>query len=278
VQEMQKIFSYNNFELRLDSNYKCLWIDIISENDYINLEFLFEFESILAWCTQRSEINAIVFKSNSDLFGKGFDPEYLQRADAKQLEKFHSKMQIIVQALGYLPQTLIGDIGLGAANVSSELILGMDLRICHRDCEMSFNHTELGILAANGASTLLNSYFGRAIANNILLGGKTLDSYFLKEHGLVLKTYTDENREQVMNELLSKIAKQAPVQRIQTKGLLNELTRIKISESMETSKKYFKAALINEDYKESQTREFMNAKSMGTVLEFSREGSPFNNH
>jgi enoyl-CoA hydratase/carnithine racemase len=266
---MQQIFDYQNFELKLDPAFKILRICIKKERNELNLEFLFELESILAWCTQHTEINALFFESDNAIFAKGLNAQ--SELEEKYLQKISDKLQIITQAMSYLPQTLIADLGMGAENLGIDFALGMDLRLINREGAFEFNHAAQGIAPVMATAGILMNNFGKGIAANFLLGNEEVDAYALKESGLVYKFYNDKNKITVLDKLFTTIFNQAPVQRIQTKGLLNELSRIKLAKNFEISKRYLNASIINHDFKEGASKEYMDAKGMATVIDFAQQ-------
>jgi len=270
---MQSIFNYNTLNAKLEKSTRSIYIELDKdqESNPINMEMLFELESILAWISNKVEIQTVFITSSSEVFSVGHNTKTLPEFNANQLEKMTLKLQKIVQALLHLPQTIICDLKKGASNIACELAIGADLRIAHEETKVCFNHSELGLVPSSGGMSAFSTLIGQMNARNFILSAQNIPLNLLKSSGFVYQTYTDETKDKVINSLLFAISKQAPVQRIQTKLGLFENVRESFEHSMKIEKQVSKAARMSEDWKTKSKKEdgFMPSKSMSYSVKLS---------
>lgn len=263
-------FNYNTFNADLEKETKTLRIQIHKEfSQEIRMEFLFELESILAWCTSKVEIASILIYSKSDFISLGFTKKQLTSMSQTKLEKISKNVQLISYSLIHLPQTVIVDFGKGAFNIGFELFLGADLKIAHKGCKLAINHSKLGLIPCSGGMGILNAQVGQAFARNWLLSSQIIDKQQLTASGFIFRFY--ENNQQLHLELLNTIAEQAPFQRIQSKLGLYEGIKHDIESAMLYEKQVAKAARISQDWKDEQA---MPAKSVKESVKLSLIKNP----
>lgn len=266
---MSSIFNYQTFDVRLDKTTRTLWVELNRPSQhYINWEFLFEFETLMAWCTGKVEIHSIVLFSRTKKLSAGIDPKILKTLTINKLENYTQKLQKITFSLMHLPQIIIADLGHGTENVASELATACDIRISHSKCQISFEHSRLGLMPSSGGISQLGAIAGQANARNWLLSGSKINARKLEASGFVFLSYEEEDRFNKLGQLLTDIHSQAPVQRIQTKMGVTEHIRESVEQLNQLERKLAKAAMISEDWKVDAT-ERMPAKHMKEAVKLS---------
>ena len=77
--DMQTLFNYTTLSTRLEKTTRTLFVTLNRPdwNNAFRLEMLFEFESLLAWCTTRVEINSIFIDSSTATFSTGLELDSL---------------------------------------------------------------------------------------------------------------------------------------------------------------------------------------------------------
>lgn len=269
------LFNYTTLSTRLEKSTRTLFVTL-NRPDWQNafrLEMLFELESLLAWCTTRVEINTIFIDSSSAKFSTGLDLDNLSSLSASQLDKVNTKLQKIIFALMQLPQTVVMDLGHGSETIASEFALGADVRICHKDAKVSFNHCHYGLVPAAGGMSMLSTLIAPAFGRSWVLSGAPISEPVLSQSGFVAESYSTENKNEVIASLLGRISNQAPVQRIQAKLGLFESSRAQFENGIVMDRKIAKASMVSEDWrtKKPETSEFgfMPAKSMSYSVKLS---------
>ena len=261
---MSSVFNYQTLKVRLEKSTRTLFITLANENveNALSMETLFELESLLAWVTTKVEIHSIFIQSNSSLFSSGYNKKVLQKLTVEKLSTFTSKLQKINQAIMLLPQTVVLDLQMGADNIACELATACDIRIANRSCKIKFNHSALGLIPCSGGIAQLSNVVGQANSRNWLLSGLSINLSKLESSGYIFNSYTMDNRDEKIQEILSSIHSQAPVQRIQTKLGVTESIRPQIESMLKFEKQISKAAMITEDWKAENNTNKMPAKHM----------------
>lgn len=267
--KMSSIFNYQTFNVRLDKNTRTLWVEFNqSPSNYLSWEFLFEFESLMAWCTGKVEIHSIVLFSRSERLSHGIDPEVLRNFTLEKLEAYTQRLQKICFSLMHLPQIVVADLGMGTLNMASELVTACDIRVANSASKLSFEHAKIGLMPSSGGISQLSAIIGQANARNWLLSGTQIRANQMESSGFVFHTYNTEERFQIIGELLEDIHAQAPVQRIQTKMGVTEHVRQTVEDFNHLERKLAKAAMISEDWK-VEIKETMPAKHLKEAVKLS---------
>jgi len=271
---MNELFNYSTLQVKLIKESRTLKVSFRKNKNTINLESLFELESILAWCSNRLEINTILMSSDNDFFNEGIDKNKLANYDQKKLIKITEKLQKIVHAMYHLPQTIIIDMKKGSFDLGSELSLGADVRIATKDTTIAFNHNRVGLTPSSGGIGFLNTIVGNSFARNWILLGRKIDCSQLISSGFVSEIYLEDST-QLLSDLLSSVAHSAPVQRVQSKLGLLECVRTKLEEVIKFERSISLAALQSEDWKDSEN---MPAKGMSSAVKIAKEISEQEKH
>ncbi len=265
-----ELFHYSTIGVYLAKNSKRLTIErrpSASSNGALNSEFLFELETLLSWCTQRTEISTLFLTSQEDFFSKGL--EFGPDSDKNTIIRLSERIKKITYSFLHLPQTIVFDLRQGAWGMGAELSLGADLRVCHENCDIKFDHLSKGLVAQSGGLSLLGSIVSPAMARNWLLSGETIQRSMLKQSGLIFKAYGDSNREELLDDLFLTLKDQAPVERIQTKAALLDCVRSELDRSMEKEQSFSRAAMASEDWKrksEDGDKDFMPARHFSQIV------------
>lgn len=264
---MNELFNYTTLDIKLIKKTRTLRISFKKEYNYINLETLFELESILAWSSNRLEINSILLTSESDCFNEGIDKEKITNYDSKKIIKITSKLQKIVHAMFHLPQTIVCDLKSGSFDLGSELSLGADIRISNNDATIAFNHNRVGLTPSSGGIGFLNTLVGNAMARNWILLGRKIPNAQLLNSGFITCIY-HESAQDTIESILSSIAHSAPVQRVQSKLGLLECVRTDLEDVIKFERSISLASVQSEDWKEQEN---MPAKNMGQSVKIAKE-------
>ena len=262
-------FNYNTLNVTL--NPKSRSIEVLlnrpEHNHAINVEMLFELESLFAWLTSHIEVNAITISStdnNQNIFSSGFDQNELSIMSTEKVQKYMVRFQKIITGMLHLPQTIICDLRDGAHGMAIELALGADIRVASKSSTMQFNSLENGWVSCAGGTGLLSHLVGHGFARQWTLSSKTIGQEQMISSGLVLETYGEG--ENPSAHILDKILKQAPVARIQTKGAFLEEVRPSVEQAWNFESAFAFAALKTGDWKSDSEEEFASARDFGSNI------------
>jgi enoyl-CoA hydratase/carnithine racemase len=269
------LFNYTTLSTRLEKSTRTLFVTLNRPdwNNAFRLEMLFELESLFAWCTSRVEINSIYIDSSSAEFSTGLDLDQLSGLTPAHLDKVNTKLQKIIFSMMQLPQTIVMDLGQGTQTLASEFALGADIRIASENARICFNHGVYGLVPAAGGMSMLSTLVSPALARSWVLCGDALETDSLKAIGFLKHTYSGETKNEIIQNVLQKISKLAPVQRIQAKLGLFETLRAQFENGLVMDRKVVKASMISEDWRtkkpEEKEMDFMPAKSMSYSVKLS---------
>lgn len=269
------LFNYTTLSTRLEKSTRTLFVTLNRPdwNNAFRLEMLFELESLLAWCTSRVEINTIFIDSCSSHFSTGLELDKLATLSASHLDKLNTKLQKIIFAMMQLPQTVVIDLGQGSETIATEFALGADIRIAASNANISFNHCRYGLVPSAGGMSMLSTLVSPTFARHWILSGQNIDEKVLIQSGFITDFYTENDREDKINNLLNHISKLAPVQRIQAKLGLFESLRTQFENGIIMDRKIAKASMVTEDWRskkpENNDFSFMPAKSMSYSVKLS---------
>lgn len=273
------LFNYSTLNVTLSKKNRSLHI-IFNRSEYqnsFNFEMLFELESILAWASNKLEINTILFSGVDGFFSSGISLESIQK-NPDRLEKFLTKFRKVATSLYYLPQTTICDLGTGTSNIGCEFALNCDLRLSHCLSFMEFNHLKMGLTPSAGGIGMLKMNVGPSVAKNWIFTTKKVFTEELTNTGLVTQSYDSLNREETIEKMLTAIDAQSPVSRMQAKMAFFESMRTELEACETYETKISKANILSFDWVEAyqaslekRDPEFMKAKSFKYVLDHSKD-------
>jgi len=270
---MQNLFNYTTLSTRLEKTTRTLFVTL-NRPDWSNafhLEMLFELESLFAWCTSKVEINSVFIDSCTPIFSTGVNPATLSSESSQHLDKINQKLHKIIFSMMQLPQTIIIDLKDGSETLGSEFALGADIRISAHDSRIQFNHNHYGLVPCAGGMSMLSTLINPSFARHAVLTGSPVE---LIHSGLISKTYSPDERNEMIQDILMEISKCAPISRIQAKLGLFEALRSQIETGIVMDRKVAKASMISEDWKHRRPitegpKDFMPAKSMSYAVKLS---------
>ncbi len=260
-------FNYNTLTVELQPSTRSLSISFNRPNqsNQMNLEMLFELESLFGWLTAHLEVNAVVINGQGGQFCTGFDEEELKIMSEEKLQKYLVRFQRLISGMLALPQTIICDLGDKVSGMGLEFALGADIRVAKHGTVINFNSLNKGWVPCSGGVGFLGLLVGHSTARQWTLTSKNISFDEAYAKGLI--SDSSDN----LQDILKSIAKQSPVARIQTKrslleAIMPELTRIFEFESIFS----FASMKTNDWRKDPQnnpTESFMSARELAGQLQ-----------
>lgn len=263
-------FNYSTLNVELHPKTRSLSITFNrpEKENQMNLEMLFELESLFGWLTAHLEVNAVVLNGANGVFCTGFDEDELKIMSEEKLQKYLVRFQKIISGMLALPQTIIADLGTKASGMGLELALGADIRISHEDSEINFNSLDKGWVPCSGGIGLLGLLVGHATARQWTLTSKKVAFNEAHSKGLITTGYTDDT---ALEGILNSIAKQSPVARIQTKRSLLEAIMPELTRVFEFESIFSFASMKTNDWKKdpqnNPQERFMSARELSGQLQ-----------
>lgn len=231
------LFSYSTLKTKLYLDEKSLEIQFQKPN--LNLEMLFELESLLNWCKIHVEVHSIVFTGAKDHFLHGFDGEEFKNSDCDKAKRSLSKFEQILTTMNELPQVLYMNLKNGATDQGLELALQGDVIYARKNAICQLGHLEKGLIPSKktetkvGANLLRNLLFTKQNNLTTTLEKNHFVNFFADE-----TTETDQTQN-FRNHILS----------------LSNVARYYFKKSLGTDNNEVERQLLIEsnDYKKDQT-------------------------
>ncbi len=217
----------------------------------INLEFLFEFQSLLNWASSRLEISSILVNSSGDYFSEGLSEDFIKKADNKKLLKIREELNTTQKLMINAPATIIFDLKLGAQNIALELAFAADLRLASQESQISLNNLTKGFPLFS-STVLVNSIFNRSELQNLLYYTKAAPGRQLHKIGFLIDIYDSSNQEETVEKYLKNILNQSPLSRVQTKFLMARHLIQAIENSFGFETGVFNAACATQEWKSEE--------------------------
>jgi enoyl-CoA hydratase/carnithine racemase len=267
---MTELFHYNTIKTHLSRETKSLHI-ILNRPEHqnkLNGEMIFELETLLSWCAGHIEIQTIVLSGNGGYFSGGFDFTELEKFDDAKVLRTFQKLTTIIKSQYFLPQTIIADLGDGAAGAGIELALGADIRIMNNSGELDFNFLNDGLTPFSGACGLLSVIVGPANGRNWLLRGDKVSATELKSGHFISDSY--EKSESILDNILASIASQSPMARMQTKRALLEVLLPQLDNLSKKDENISRVTFSSHDWRRkarSENNPFVDVKGLREEME-----------
>lgn len=267
-------FNYNTLEVTLQKETRSIKVALNrpQAGNALNVEMIFELESLFGWLTSHLEVNAVVLTGVGDTFCSGFDQEELKIMSDEKIQKYITRFQKIIVGMMSLPQTIICDLKDGATGMGVELALGADIRLARSTAQVTFSALKEGWVPCCGGVSLLGQVVGPAIARHWTLTSAKVGSQTLNARGFIGDTYSTS--EDALTPLLKTICAQAPVARIQAKRSFLEAVMPEASRGLEFETIFAFSAMQTEDWKkDSQAGEAFTA-ARDLAKELKKDSSP----
>lgn len=266
---MDQIFNYNTLDVKIDTVTRSLFVIAQDSKNRLTKEMLYELETLTSWLSNHIEINSVVFTSASDHFIQGISHDELMTMDTPRFQSMLQRIQKLVHAMFYLPQTLVFDLKKGAAGVGIELSITADIRLIHKEGTLHFNHLEEGFVPSSGGISMAGLVLPRNMIRCWTMAGEKIPASELMASAFIYKQYESQTP---LQNLLENIARQAPVQRIQAKRAFLQDILPSLPTALKNEESFAQAGIITQDWKTKvTTSEFLSASEFSAFLKRSEE-------
>ncbi|CAN0018706.1 unnamed protein product [Chrysoparadoxa australica] len=269
-------FNYNTLNVTLQKETRSVEIELNrpEKGNAINVEMLFELESLFSWLTGHLEVNAVLLKGSGEKFCTGFDSDELKIMSEEKLKKYMVRFQKVVSGMLYLPQTVVCDLGGGAEGMGIELALGADIRVGSNSGQTNFNNLDKGWVPCCGGIGLLSIWVGNANARAWTLSSQSVNHNDLVNKGLFLSTYEGTGNN-TTEAILKNISAQAPIARIQAKRSLLESILPEVQRTFEFESIFSFASIKTGDWNKDEEANFTQARDLARELKKSKQTEDF---
>jgi len=173
-------------------------------------------DAILAYTTD-DNARAFVITGAGDMFTSGNDI-----SDFTTELTGNEKPPVVrfLDALRECPKPVIAAVNAHAIGIGLTMLLHCDLVYAHENATFGAPFVKLGVVPEAASSILLPQAVGMAVANDILLAGRTLNAKEALDFGLVSRVFNDAEYSASIKELAQHIADSAPISMRKSKDLI----------------------------------------------------------
>jgi len=173
----------------------------------INPEVLSELETVISWCEQDDEVRVIALKGNEKAFIAGADIENMSKGDIKFAYELTDLTMRVQERLADLPKPTIAAISGYALGGGCEIALCCDFRIAADNAVLGLPEIGLGIIPGGGGTQRLPRLVNLGVAAKMILAGENIKAEEAERVGLVDKVVSQDNMEDEVKALASKLIK-----------------------------------------------------------------------
>ncbi len=204
-------------------------------------------DAIRSYGTDNS-LRALVITGVGDSFTAGND--LMDFASGNRSDHDTPPVGQFLDAISSCPKPLIAAVNGMAIGVGLTMLLHCDLVYAGKSATFSAPFVKLGLVPEAASSMLLPASVGMAIANDILLAGRTLSADEAHQYGLVARVFDDSALMDEVGTIAASVAAAAPTALKRSKALIRH-QRAAVASHMATEAQIFGEQLASPDFAES---------------------------
>ncbi len=190
---------------------------------------------------------ALVMTGAGEMFTAGNDLTDFAKGDREAGEP---PVWRFLNAIRDCPKPVIAAVNGPGIGIGLTMLLHCDLVYAGERATLGVPFVKLGLVPEAGSSLLLPAAVGMAVANDMLLAGRTLSAHEAERAGLVARVFADAELSDAVAEIARGVAGSAPVAMRLSKGLIRQ-GREAVTECMAAESKLFAAQLQGPEFAES---------------------------
>lgn len=213
-----------------------------------------ELTSVLRALARKDEVRAVVLLAEGRAFSAGGDFDLMLEVNADAVERAATlrRARDLLSALTHLPQPLVVGVQGAAIGLGATVPLGCDAVVASRNATIADTHVGVALVAGDGGTLFWPQSAGMLRARRYLLTGDPLTAQMAYEFGLVTDLVDrPEDVAPKVWEIAAKIAALPPLAVRGTKAALNQVTRLRAGEVVETALAAEGATLASADLVEA---------------------------
>lgn len=192
---------------------------------------------------------ALILTGQGDMFTSGNDLHDFSLGTSDGSDGEAPAVLDFLAALRDCPKPVIASVNGPAIGVGLTMLLHCDLVYASESATFSAPFAKLALVPEAGSSMLLPACVGMAIANDVLLAGRTLEADEALSFGLVARIFGPDELTKAVSKIAAGIASQAPNALKQSKALIRS-NRNQIAVHMEAEAGLFEEQLNSPEFAE----------------------------
>ena len=229
---------WHNFDFSVAGGVATVTLNRPEKLNALTFEAYADLRDLLAELPYRGDTRVLVLRGTGRGFCGGGDVNEiigeLIKMEARDLMSFTKMTGDVIRAMREMPIPVIAGIQGIAAGAGSVLALAADFRVVAQSGKFAFLFTKVGLSGGDmGAAYLLPRMVGVGRATELLMLGDTIDAVTADRYGLVSQLVADDELDQAVSQLASRLAAGPTLAYAQTKALLTREQDMSLAASME---------------------------------------------
>ena len=229
---------WQNFDFSVAGGVATVTLNRPEKLNALTFEAYADLRDLLAELPYRGDTKVLVLRGTGRGFCGGGDVNEiigeLIKMEARDLMSFTKMTGDVIRAMREMPIPVIAGIQGIAAGAGSVLALAADFRVVAQSGKFAFLFTKVGLSGGDmGAAYLLPRMVGVGRATQLLMLGDTIDAVTADRYGLVSQLVADDELDQAVAQLASRLAAGPTLAYAQTKALLTREQDMSLAASME---------------------------------------------
>ncbi|TCP54229.1 short chain enoyl-CoA hydratase /enoyl-CoA hydratase [Tamaricihabitans halophyticus] len=246
---------WRHFRFEHSAGIATLTFDRPDKLNALTFEAYADLRDLLAELPQRGDTRVLVLRGNGRAFCAGGDVNEIigetlaMRPD--QLLEFTRMTGEVVKAMRECPIPIIAALHGMAAGAGSVLALAADFRLGSHSAKFAFLFTKVGLSGADmGSAYLLPRIVGLGRATQLLMLGDTIRAEEAERIGLLSQLVPDEELDEAVRRLATRLAEGPAQGYAQTKALLTKELDMSLGGALELEAMTQALLMKTEDYAE----------------------------
>jgi enoyl-CoA hydratase/carnithine racemase len=229
---------WQNFDFSVAGGVATVTLNRPEKLNALTFEAYADLRDLLAELPYRGDTKVLVLRGTGRGFCGGGDVNEiigeLIKMAARDLMSFTKMTGDVIRAMREMPIPVIAGIQGIAAGAGSVLALAADFRVVAQSGKFAFLFTKVGLSGGDmGAAYLLPRMVGVGRATQLLMLGDTIDAVTADRYGLVSQLVADDELDQAVSQLASRLSAGPTLAYAQTKALLTREQDMSLAASME---------------------------------------------
>lgn len=230
-----------------NDNILTLTINRMAQKNAINAQMYGFLADELERANVDPKVNCVLITAVGDTFTAGNDlQDFLSPPQGDDLPAVR-----FLYALAKAKKPLVAAVNGPAIGIGLTLLLHCDIAICAHNASFVAPFARLGLVPEAASSLLLPRIVGRAMANDILLAGRTLNAQEALQCGLVSRVIDFDCLAKEAQKLACTLASMPQQAMGKSKALINRDAQQEILDKMEQEFIDFDAQLASDEFKQA---------------------------
>ena len=202
---------YENIKLSSDNHILTLTIDRPDSLNALNFQTIEEIRSAIGEALIDEQVKAIIITGSGEkAFVAGADIKEIKELNEVNSRKFAENGQEVFGQIENSEKPVIAAVNGYALGGGCELAMACHMRVATENAMFGQPEVKLGIIPGYGGTQRLTHLVGKGKAMELLMTGKMISAKEALDIGLVNYLVSKDELFNTVNEILSKILKQAP--------------------------------------------------------------------